>query len=235
MRWAGILLSAVPGAAIVLLCGCAPDAVQDEDRPADPAMSKALDEQIMIDPDLVDQNMASSAINISSPDGSLPTNETGPQALADARAAALIEIGGPGKMLKAPEPASEGLPAGAGAAAASKCAVEAEDTMQWAARMPPAFPVYPHGAVQQASGTDASGTDALDCALRIITFITPVPGGEVIDYYYTRAMRAGFSAHRVRDGEEDILSGDKGSAAYKLSVKDAGSGATKVELVTRGF
>ena len=193
-------------------------------------MAKALDDPIMIDPDLMDRNRAGNAIDISPPDGSLPSPELGAKALADARAAALIDLGGPGKMLSAPAASSAATIEMHDPRAAPACSGRAQHTMQWAARMPQPLPVYPHGAVEKAQGSDAPG-----CAYRAITFITPVPGGEVLDYYYTRAMAAGFSAQRVTMGDNDALSGSKGAAAYAVHVRQVAGGATEVELVTSGF
>lgn len=222
MQWIGNTRPAGQLAALLLLCGfsvvslgaCSGDNAEDvprsDDGRVDPAMARALDEQIMVDPDLVDQNMASAAINIAAPDGSLPTHELGLRALADARAAALIEIGGPGKMLKAPRADGDAGLFLSQAAANGECAQQAEYTMQWAARLPRSFPVYPHGAVQEAAGSDAAG-----CTLRVVSFITPVPLDEVIDYYFSHASQAGFSAARVIEDGDDILWGMKAGGGHE--------------------
>ena len=101
--------------------------------------------------------------------------------------------------------------------------------MQWAARLPRAFPVYPRAAVQEAAGTDAAG-----CALRVVNFVTPVPLGEVVDFYFTRARSAGFSARRVLQGGDDVLAGVKGRASYVIYARRLPSGHTEIDLVTSG-
>lgn len=193
-------------------------------------MDRALEEQILIDPDLIEQNLASSAIDVAPPDGTLPSPETGPRALADARAAALSEIGGQDRMLRAPAPASGGEPGAGKVAVSRQCFGRVEYSIQWAARMPPALPVYPHAAVQEAAGADAPG-----CALRVVSFLTPVPPAEVIDYYFTRVSHAGLPAARFTDAGDDVLSGTRGGAAYAVRVREQRPGLTEVDLVTSGL
>lgn len=226
--------------AALLLAGCGEDAAVTE-REDDPALTNALGEQIMVDPDLVGQNRANSAAAMPSQDGSLPTLDNNPEALIAARSEALRLVGGLGSMKKAPEPreADGALPADAALTAAARaaaapranadCAEHVQYTMQWAARLPTPFPVYPRGAVQEAAGTDAGG-----CALRVVNFQTPVPLGEVMDFYFTRARAAGFSAQRVLQGGDDVLAGVKGRASYVIYARRLPSGNTQVDLVTSG-
>lgn len=227
--------------ATLLLAGCdsEPDAVSVEED--DPAPSAALQDQIMVDPDLVGQNRANSAAAMPPQGGSLPTVDRSPEMIAAARAEALRLVGGPGRMRKAPEPSEAAGSAQAGSvltaaarAAASPsgdgdCAARASYTMQWAARLPEAFPVYPRGAVQEAAGTDEG-----DCSLRVVSFVTPVPLGEVMDFYYTRASNAGFSTRRALQEGDDVLGGTKGSASYVIYARRLPSGNTEVDLVTGG-
>jgi hypothetical protein len=226
---------------LLLLVGCGGGEAGDNARDDDPALRGALGEQIMVDPDLIGQNRANSAASLRSQDGSLPTVDSGPQAVAAARAEALRQVGGPGKMRKAPEgrevagrlPEGAALTAAARAAAApggrGQCAERVHYTMQWAARLPAAFPVYPHGAVQEAAGTDTGG-----CSLRVVNFVTPVPLGEVMDFYFTRALAAGFSAERILQDGDDVLAGTRGNASYVVYARRMPGGNTEVDLVIGG-
>jgi hypothetical protein len=215
-----------------LLAGCGGDEAVTTEPDDDPALSGALNEPIMVDPDLVGQNRANSAASLPSHDDSLPTIDANPEAVAAARAEALRLVGGPGRMKKAPEPreVSGPLPAGAAltiaARASTQCAERVEHTAQWAARLPQPFPVYPRGAVQEAAGTDAAG-----CSLRVVSFVTPVPLGEVMDFYFTRARTAGFSAQRLLHGGDDVLAGVKGAASVVVYARRLPSGNTEVDLV----
>lgn len=239
-RTHGLMLAAC-GTLLLAGCGWFGSDADETAAEDDPATSEALGDQITIDSDLVGQNRADSAAFVPSGEGSVPTIEGGAQAIAAARADALSLVGGPGKMQKAPDPqqvAGE-LPAGSTLTAAARaaaapggngdCADRAQYTMQWAARLPVAFPVYPRGAVQEAAGTDASG-----CSLRVVNFVTPVPLAEVMDFYYSRARGAGFSAQRVLQGGDDVLGGVKGSASYVVYARRMPSGNTEVDLVTSG-
>ncbi len=233
-------LSVLAAGAVLALAGCADREERAEPLgDDDPALSAALADPIMIDPDLAGQNRANSAAALPSQDGSLPTVDNNREAIAAARADALKLVGGPGRMRKAPEPreVAGALPAGASLTAAARaaaapgadasCADRAEYTMQWAARMPAPFPVYPRGATQEAAGTDAAG-----CSLRVVNFVTPVPLGEVMDFYFTRARAAGFSADRVLQDGEDVLAGTRGEATYAVYARRLASGLTEVDLGT---
>jgi hypothetical protein len=225
----------------LLLAACG-----SKDEPAkpaadDPALAGALGDQVLTDPDLAGENGANRAASLPSGDGAVPAADMSPEALAAARGAALKLVGGPGTMKKAPEarevkgalPADSQLTAAARAAASpggkGNCSALAKYTAAWAAKLPGAFPVYPKGAVQEAAGTDEG-----DCALRVVNFITPVPVGEVIDFYFTRASAAGYSAQHVRQAGEDQLGGTKGAASYVVYARELPNGGSSVDLVTNG-
>jgi hypothetical protein len=206
----------------------------------DPALASALGEEITVDPDLAAQNRANAAASLPSLDGSVPSLDTGPDAIARARDDALALVGGAGRLRQAPParkidaalPPEAALSAAARAAAApgtGDCAGKVDYTAAWAARLPAAFPVYPRGAVQEAAGTDRDG-----CALRVVNFQTPVPLSEVMDFYYTRAGAAGFSAQHVLQDGDNVLGGIKGRASYTVYARKLPSGATEVDLVTSG-
>lgn|SRR5690606_15100608 len=227
--------------AVLVLAGCSGNEPAPIERERDPATTLALGDQILIDPDLVGQNRANSAAALPSLDGSVPIVDNNPETIAAARADALRLVGGPGQMAKAPEPreAQGSIPAAAALTAAARaaaspragsdCAGRAEYTMQWATRLPAAFPVYPRGAVQEAAGTDAA-----DCELRVVNFVTAVPLDEVMDFYFTRARSNGFSTDRMSQNGDDVLAGTKGKASYVIYARRLPSGSTEVDLVTSG-
>lgn len=237
-----LALLALPAAlsltALLTACGeepARPDAAQD------PALTAALGEQIMVDPDLVGMNDANAVAQLPVQDGSVPSLDLGPEAVERARADALVLIGGQARLRKAPAarevagdlPDDAPLAAAARVAAApgakADCANRAGYSATWAARLPAAFPVYPRGAVQEAAGTDTAG-----CSLRVVNFQTPVALDEVIDFYFTRAATAGFTAQRVLQDGDDVLAGTKGSSSYVVYARRMASGATEVDLVTSG-
>lgn len=226
-------------ALLLAACGSKDDTAKS--AADDPAMAGAIGDPVLTDPDLAGENGANRAASVPDGDGTVPAADMSPEALSAARGAALKLVGGPGAMKKAPE-AREAtgtlsqdsqLTAAARAATGpngrSGCSQKVQYTAAWAAKLPQALPVYPKGAVQEAAGTDADG-----CALRTVNFISPVPVSDVIDFYYTRATAAGYSAHHLRDGADDLLSGTKGAASYVVMARDLPNGGSSVDLVTNG-
>lgn len=234
--------SHVLGAALVLaLSACSESPAVPVEDSLDPAVAAALGDQIMVDPDLIGQNNAGSVADVSPGLDGVPTLDTGSAAIGRARDEALALLGGAAGLRRAPAPKdvagalppSAALTAAGRAAAApgngASCAQGVHYTMAWAARLPAPFPVYPRAAVQEAAGNDTGG-----CALRAINFQTPVPLQDVVDFYYSRALAAGYSAERVRQDGDDVLAGTKGRATYALYLRRLPSGATEVDLVTSG-
>lgn len=235
-------LAALLAAPALLLTACGGGADEPADKAAaDGELASALGDEIMVDPDLAGQNQGNAAVAAGLGDGTLPPEMLSPEAIERARSAALDIVGGAGRMKKAPVavevagklPADSALAVASRAAAApganGNCADRAEYTMQWAARLPAAFPVYPQGSVQEAAGTDEGA-----CALRVVNYVTAVPLDEVIDFYFTRATGAGFSAQRIKEDGDDVLGGVKGKASYVVYARAIPSGGTSVDLVTNG-
>jgi hypothetical protein len=236
-------LKILPLACALALSACGSGEEPDKDAPAedDPALTEALADQIMVDPDLASQNEAGAAGAIASQSGALPPEDNSPTAIAAARSDALALLGGAAGMKHAPgarEVAVDGatgaiLTAAARAAASSvngaKCAELVSYTASWAASLPASFPVYPRGNVQESAGTDATG-----CKLRVINFTTPVALAEVIDFYYSRAVAAGFKPDYIRQGGDDVLGGRKGAASFMIYARKLPTGRTEVDLITSG-
>lgn len=229
------------GGALVL-GACSEEAVEVDDTglAGDPAIVGALGDQIMVDPDLTSQNEANSALSTSARSGALPAEARSPQAVSAAREEAQRLLRDSGGIQSPPSAeVDEGddkgetlLTVTARAAALSgegECADKATFTMQWAAKMPLNFPVYPRGSVQEAAGTDTGS-----CGLRVVNFITPVPPSDVMEFYYSRAINAGFEAQRRMRGEEDTLTGSKGDASFTVALRNLPWGGTEVDLITSG-
>lgn len=213
-----------------------PEPVVDE---IDPAVIAAINDQILIDPDLSRQNEGNAALT-GGIDHALPLVNDSPRAVDAAREEARALVGGRDRFRRLPsagEP-QPGVPleirititARAAYAGASETCVRSLDRrFIWAARMPPPFPVYPRGATQEATGSDATG-----CALRAVNFHTPVPLEEVLAFYHTRALDAGFSSTLTIAGEESVLRGAREGASFALYAR-AASGLTEADLVTQGL
>lgn len=224
-----------------LMVACGQGAAPKLPAETDPAITAALGRPILIDPDLVSMNDANAVAQVPDFDRSVPTIDTGPDAIARARAAALDLLGGQSNLKSAPAAREAGEAQGrpslltsaarvvAASGEARRCTGGISHGMVWAARMPPSFPVYPMGAVQEAAGIDQAG-----CALRVVAFHTPVPVADVMDFYFTRATAAGFTVDRVMQQGDDVLAATRGKGGVIVYARQLPSGATEVDLVTSG-
>lgn len=219
------LIVAVAPIALLAACGGASDDATRGDA-MDPASERALNDELMTDPDLAGSDEA------------IPDIDKSLQAIEAARARAAELVGGGGKLRPAPAPrqlAADAPDTDAMRAAAiaavkpggANCAESAEYSSAWAARLPAAFPVYPHGNTLEAAGTDQG-----DCALRVVSFLTPVALADVLSFYTTRAIDAGYGAEHALKAGDNVLSGTRGRAAYVIYARRLPQGVTQVDLVT---
>ncbi|WP_336986980.1 hypothetical protein [Altererythrobacter aquiaggeris] len=224
-----------------LLAGCGGDPVdQASTTDVDPMVSAALNENLMSDPDLTGQNRANSVISDGLADGSVPLLDISPDAIGRARADAAALVGGTTEMLAAPAPArAEDIAplhhritvlarAQVLLDLSDNCTDRASNRAIWAARLPDTPQIYPRGAVQAASGANFEG-----CDFQAVKFRTPVPRGEVVDFYFTTARAAGFSPGVIMQGDTIVLSATKGSAMFAMYADTLANGLTEVDLVHR--
>lgn len=224
-------------AGTLLLAGCGTKDKKPADSESDPALSGALGDRIMVDPEMAGQDGAAPA-----PHGgqiTVPPADRSPEAIEAAKAKAAALAGG--KLLPAPQPAqggvntlTEGAATAAQVAQAAKvahtdCASKVQYSNTWATRLPADMPVYPRGAVQEAAGIDSDA-----CALRVVNFITPVTPADVMSFYYTSASRGGYGAEYKLDGNDHVLGGHKNGKAYVVYARKQDNGLTEVDLVTSG-
>lgn len=231
-------LAGLAGLALLSGCGSKKDEAKSED---DSAMTGALGDQIMVDPDLAGQN--GGAASAGGNQVAIPPAQRSPEAIAAARQEAAQMVGG--TVQSAPEPAQGDLAAMTERAATAAqiaestrtaqtdCAARAQYSMGWADRMPKVLAVYPRGAVQEAAGVDKDG-----CSVKVVNFITPVAPRDVINFYYTRLKSAGYDTQYRLDGSDHVLGGGKDSAAYMIYVRKLNDGPnkglTEVDLVSTG-
>ncbi len=213
---------------------------------SDPAMNVAVQDRILIDPNLTD----SANINaVKAPDmplnGALPS-DTGSDDISRAGTTASFEELNSSKMMRAPKPTviaaedckscGDNRPVTLGAMAEEQgvkrgkgtCDAKLQYGATWATRMPPEFPIYPAGRVQEAGGVDGG-----ICDIRVASFNTNAAMQDVVDYYYTRAKRSGFSADYEIRGGEHVLGGtrDSDGGAYVITLNRFAGGGTSVDIV----
>lgn len=210
---------------------------------SDPALTSALHDQIMVDPALAQHANADSVrppaqpysggvppVGIAQPDGAAPGGAGG---------TAVSE-----KVRPAPAPASQDCPKcrvardslTLGALAGrqtdrrtSACAGAMRYSATWAGRLPRDVPLYPGARVAEAAGADGG-----QCATRAVSFSSAAPLRTVLDWYYTRLTKAGFTAEHQSDGARHTLGGTRGrdGGAYVLFLAARRDGGTDVDLVT---
>ena len=207
---------------------------------SDPAMNTALNDRILVDPELTDSANVNTVKDSDKPlSGAIPAD-------SGYDGDASIEALDGAKLMRAPKPttvanedctncgsqrattlgalaADQGVTRGKGT-----CEAKLQYGAGWATRMPAEFPVYPRGRVKEAGGVDGG-----ICDIRVATFTTSANMQNVVDYYYTRARKSGFSAeYQLRAGEH-ALGGtrDNDGGAYFITFNAAPGGGTSVDIV----
>lgn len=217
-RAAFLRTCALAGLALLAACTGAGDnnlaAIDNEliANGADPALTSALEDQIMVDPNL---NQQANRNTVRPPE--TPVQAQYP---ADART-------GEGGARASRTAAAAGR--AAAPPSASRCGAPFDYGPEWAGRMPAAFPAYPGGRV-----TEAAGNNHGDCRMRVVTFTTADPFNRVLEFYRSLASRGGYSAeHQVR-GRDQVLGGTNGERAFYLIVTPARAGSEVALIVNDG-
>lgn len=181
---------------------------------ADPALTSALEDQILVDPGLAQQSNRNAVRTTETP------NQAQYPAQGAGNGAAPADGGGAGAAL-----------AGGGTGDAA-CTAESQFDYgpAWAQRLPEAFPVLPGAKL-----TEAAGNDKGNCRARVVTFTTGDNWQRVLDWYHTRAVRAGYSSEQqVRDGDRILAGTAEHGGAFFLIVTPKQQGADVALIVNNG-
>ncbi len=186
----------------------------------DPALTSALEDQIMVDPALTQQSNRNA---VRPPETPTQAQYPLPQGAGQpARRAAAVRGSG---AAAAAEPDRETAEVGS-----TGCGPDFDHNMQWARRLPAAFAVYPGSRI-----TDAAGSETADCRLRVVTFTTADPAQRVLDHYSARAARAGYSAeHQRREGDHILAGTDAADSAFYLIVTPTRAGSEVALIANSG-
>jgi len=176
----------------------------------DPALTSAINDQIMVDPTLANQSNRNA----------VRPPETPTQAQYPAENAG---GGGGGKNGGGNDVAAAAARSGAPCAGG-----QFDNNMTWASRLNPAFPLYPNAKVTEAAGNDKAG-----CRERVVSFTTDQPWQRVIDYYAGRARAGGYTAEQQARGGDHVLGGTNESdgGAYYVIVTPVANGGSEVSLI----
>ncbi len=222
-----VLSSVLLGPALLAVSACGGNAPADQKADklderllgkgdADPVLTSALEDQIMVDPSLANMSNRNAVKAADAPmTAPVPPETTGPSAAAE-RSAANVTLG---QLASKQAAAARDKFAG--------CGLDVDYSMQWATRLPADIPLYPRARVDEAAGSDMPG-----CKLRAITFTTPAPQRAVIDFYIGQSKRSGFASSTEAKGRETLVGGTRNDgAAYYVVVTPAEAGGTIVDLV----
>lgn len=224
--------------AALLLSSCGDDVLPVDANNAvgaDPLLARALNDPLMVDPDLAYRNEANAAITIRH-DHALPTFTGSTEAAQRAREVARLELLDSGSILDLPgETTGARKVALAGLSTSNEiidavggpgqCSGQLEEGLAWAARMPDVARVMPHGMVQQAAGVDAGG-----CDVRVVRYLTPVAIEDALQYHFNQAARARLSATLFREPEA-ILQASRGDIHLTVHARPGPGGTSAIDLV----
>lgn len=222
------------------LAACSSNSGNEGDEAAgangvDPALAGALQSQIMVDPGLGQQANGDTVRPPGQPySGGVPADGVAAAGAANdgelLRVPAATTVDKDCKACAAAREATTlgGLAARSPDARTSGCAANLQYSAGWASRLPPDLPLYP-----QARVTEAAGAETGQCALRVVSFSTPRPMQVMLDWYYTKAVRAGYTSEHQVDGDEHILGGtrERDAGAYVLFMTSRPDGGTDIDLV----
>lgn len=194
----------------------------------DPALTAALEDQILVDPDLAQQSQRDVARPAGGPAGAQMPAEVMPTPATAAETGRLLSAPAPAADTGASPSEAERITLGALAQSQARGACEGKIgySYQWAARMPADMPLYPRARVSEAAGADAAA-----CTRRVVGFATAATVQQVVDFHYTRARQARYSAEHLLSGSEHRLGGTRGDDAFMLFARPRRGGGTEGEII----
>ena len=204
----------------------------------DPALNAALNDRILVDPDLATQSNRNALRAPDGADGGAVPPDDGYEGdkvtMADLNGLKLLHAPAPRTMSDAEckdcaAAAPRTLGALADRQAKGSCNARLSYSADWANRMPAAFAVYPKARVQEAAGVSGGS-----CNVRVVSFTSSNPMQDLVDYYYTRAKGAGYDADYVIRQGTHALGGTRGEDAYYISFARRADGGTAVDIVASG-
>lgn len=222
----------------LMLAACGDDPVSERAGAAtssDPVLARALNDPLMVDPDLAYRNEANAAIAIRH-DHAVPRFVGSDEAAQRAREEARLQLLENGSVLDLPDAVTGGAvgsladetTAGAMIKAIGgprACSQNLGEGFEWAARLPDAAKVMPHGMVQQAAGGGANG-----CSVRVVRYVTPATIEDALEYHFNRAHRAQLRVERFGKPEQ-ILRASRGGTQFIVHARSAPNEMSAVDLI----
>jgi hypothetical protein len=172
-------------------------------KDSDPALTSALEDQILVDPALTQQSNRNAVRPPETPtQAQYPLPEQRPAQVRKSGGAARTEISG-------------------------GCGPELQHDAKWARALPAAFAVYPGARL-----TDAAGSEAPGCTAQVATFITGAPPQRVLDHYRASAAQAGYSAEQqMREGDHILSGSNNAGGTFYLILTPRQDGGSDVAVI----
>lgn len=221
------------------LAACAPDRSADAApvvNEMDPYLARALNDPLMVDPDLAYRSEANAAITLGY-DHALPSFKGSEEAASRARETARLALLEEGPIPDLPLAQSEPGPAslaeefGVGAMleavnAPPACRADVKGSFALAAAMPDIAAIMPHGMVRVAAAVDRP-----DCTLRLVRYVTPAALEDALQYHHTVAVRAGLEPRYFAQPEASLIVDRRGTYLQIYARKTSGN-LTAVDVIT---
>ncbi|MEP3050003.1 MAG: hypothetical protein ABJP48_03090 [Erythrobacter sp.] len=227
-----IILAVLPLA--LTACGAEPP-LSENVISQDPVVARALNDPLMVDPDLSYRNQANAALTIGV-GHALPVFEGSEQLARRAREEARLQLLEDGPILELPlaGESKEGAEL-AGLVTAPQMALahgvpeQCVDALQqgfiWAARLDRPAAIMPYGQVRAAAGSDKG-----DCNLRVISYATPASIEDTLQYHFNLARRSNMSVETFASPESALLANGEGQQ-FAVNLRAGPRAMTAVEIV----
>ena len=229
--------SAFIALSIALLSACGEEAAEpvSEILTEDPQLARALNDPLMVDPDLSWRSEANAVIAYR--DGHpLPLIEAREDSAARAREAMRLELleggqipalppvsGGSGSRSIADLDTARDIVEAVGSR--TDCITRLDGSLLWSTRMPPTSSIMPHGMIQQAAGVD-EGT----CVIRIVRYLTPAGIESALEYHAAKVQRARFDLTRFAQPANQLIA-ERRDQKMVIEVGEGPNGMTAVDVI----
>jgi hypothetical protein len=219
------IIATIPAVLLLVGCGSSANDKAELDKidaklggkaGADPALSAALEDQIMVDPKLASQSNEDSIRPPNEPfQSTVPLDPNAPDGAGTNQTL--------GSLAEQQARLSKDKFNG--------CVLDVKYSIDFANRLPGDLPLYPRARVVEAAGSDAT-----NCRLRAVTYTTSATPKAMIDFYLTTARRAGYTASHNSEGSEELVSGtrDRDGGAFYSIIQSAGAGSSVDLVVNNG-
>ncbi len=201
----------------------------------DPYIARALNDPLMVDPDLAYRNEANAAITIGY-DHALPSFKGSEETASAARETARLALLEKGPIRDLPLPSLESGPASLAeqygveavldvVGAPLECRKDISGDFALAAQMPEVASIMPHGMVRVAAGVTQP-----ECTMHLVRYVTPVSIEDALQHHYTVATRTGMDPDYYADPEAS-LTADRRGTYLKVFARETSGDLTAVDVI----